>query len=215
MSAHKLDKIWLFRIVHLDNLEYLLTYGMFHKDHADADKSYINIGDSSLMQQRSEYGVSINPPNGLLGEYVPFYFGPLSPMLFNIKTGYRGITQRSQQDIIYICCNVMSVISNCKSWCFTDGHAKNAITTFYNNTTDLSNVDITLAYERYWSNNDQDFDRMRKKQAEFLVKYHVPVECVSNIVVYNEPSKQRVEEIVGRLKRNIKVHQNPSNKYYY
>lgn len=215
MSAHKLNEIWLYRIVHIDNLEYLLTHGMFYKDHVSADKNYINIGDSSLMQQRSEYAVGINPPNGLLGEYVPFYFGPLSPMLFNIKTGYRGITQRSQQDIVYICCDVMSVISNCESWCFTDGHAKNAITTFYNNTEDLKNVDIALAYERYWSNNDQDFDRMRKKQAEFLVKYQVPVECVSNIVVYNEPSKKRVEEIISRLKRNIKIHQNPSNKYYY
>jgi hypothetical protein len=105
---------------------------MYHRGHANADPNYINIGDSDLIAQRHDYPVGINPPGGALGEYVPFYFGPLSPMLLNIKTGYRGITQRPQRDIIYIACKVSDVVRHCPNWCFTDGHAKNKITTFYN-----------------------------------------------------------------------------------
>ncbi|WP_432713576.1 type II toxin-antitoxin system toxin DNA ADP-ribosyl transferase DarT [Pedobacter sp.] len=215
MASQDLSKIWLFRIIHIDNLEYSLKYGMFHKNHVNADPNYINIGDSGLIEQRSSYNVGINPPNGLLGEYIPFYFGPLSPMLLNIKTGYRGVKQRPQQDIVYICCDISSIISNCDLWCFTDGHAKNALTMFYNNIENIGNINIQLANERYWINTDQDLDKMRKKQAEFLVKFHVPAKCISNIVVYNEMSKDRVDQIIRNLNMDIKVHINPSNKYYY
>lgn len=92
-------KIWLFRIVHIDNVEYLLKNGMFTRHHALADPDYINIGDRVLINQRDDYPVNLEG-FGNLGDYVPFYFGPLSPMLLNIKTGYRGITMRPQEDIV-------------------------------------------------------------------------------------------------------------------
>jgi len=187
---------------------------MYNKNHAQADANYITIGDSILIQQRSEYPVGINPPNGLLGDYVPFYFGPLSPMLYNIATGYRAVTKRAQEDIIYICCSVKSIIDNCEQWCFTDGHAKNAITTFYNNL-DLKHVDIQLTGQRYWNNTEDDFDRMRKKQAEFLVKSHVPPNCIKNIVVYNAKSEEKVNNLVKEFKGDINIHVNPNKRFYY
>lgn len=206
MAALELNKTWLFRITHIDNLEYLLQHGMHKRSHAEADPNYVNIGDSTLIQQRNDYNVGVNPPNGQLGEYVPFYFGKLSPMLFNIKTGYRGITQRPQADIVYISCSIASIIGACNEWCFTDGHAKTAITTFYNNVDDLTNVDFTMVGERYWRNTVDDFDRMRRKQAEFLVKHHVPPNCVSNIVVYNDDASARVSNLVANSGKQINVH---------
>lgn len=213
MSIPELNKLWLYRIVHIDNLGYLLAHGMFHKTHENADPNYINIGDSVLIQQRSEYNVGVNPPNGLLGDYVPFYFGPLSPMLFNIKTGYRGIEQREQQDIVYICCSVDSILNHCEQWCFTDGHAKTAITEFYNDIDYLNQVDLQLAKQRYWNNTDEDFDRMRKKQAEFLVKHHVPSKCIGNIVVYNNDANQKVSKLIKDLGLSIGVH--TLKNFYY
>lgn len=215
MADLDLNKIWLYRIVHIDNLAYLLEHGMHQKDHPNSDKNYINIGDNKLISQRNDYPVPIDPPNGLLGEYVPFYFGPLSPMLYNIHTGYRGITKRPQEQIIYICCSIADIVDNCEAWCFTDGHAKNKITFFYNEISNLNQVDIELAYQRYWSNSEDDFDRMRKKQAEFLVKQHVPPTCISNIVVNNSEVKKKVDILVKQFGRQIKVHVNPKGKYYY
>jgi len=100
--------------VHIENVEYLLTHGMFTKNHAQADPDYINIGDTGLIAQRNDYPVGIHPPNGVVGDYVPFYFGTLSPMLLNIKTGYRGITQRPQSDIVYVVCGVSTLVDNCE-----------------------------------------------------------------------------------------------------
>lgn len=215
MPGQQPNIVRVFRIVHIDNVEYLLAHGMFTRTHAQADPNYINIGDSTLIAQRNDYPVGINPPNGHLGEYVPFYFGPLSPMLLNIKTGYRGITQRPQADIVYIVCRVNTLVEHCDEWCFTDGHAKNSITEFYNDLDDLSEVDWGMVAERHWSNTEDDFDRMRRKQAEFLVKHHVPVNCISSIVVLNQARKDFVEEIINRLGLEIPVRVNPNNQFYY
>jgi hypothetical protein len=69
--------------------------------------------------------------------------------------------------------------------------------------------------EKYWNNTEENFDRMRKKQAEFLVKDYVPVNCISCIVVYDKDNKLFVEKIVSKLDLEIPVLINPDSKYYY
>ena len=84
------NPVEIYRIVHISNVNYILENGMFSRSHKDMDPNYANIGDSNLIAQRTVHLVGINPPGGNVGDYIPFYFGPLSPMLLNIKTGYRG-----------------------------------------------------------------------------------------------------------------------------
>jgi hypothetical protein len=196
-------------------MEYLLSHGMFTRTHQKAEPGYINIGDSNLIQQRNNYPVGINPPGGYLGDYIPFYFGPLSPMLLNIKTGYRGITMRPQSEIVYVCCKLDDVVQQCGEWCFTDGHAKNLITKFYNDLSNIDEVDWDMVSARYWQPQQSDYDRMRRKQAEFLVKDYVPVSCIRAIVVFNSEKSKVLEEIINRLGLNITVVINPNNQFYY
>lgn len=205
----------IYRIVHIDNIKYLLTNGMFNRDHEMADPDYINIGDSDLIAKRHEYPVGINPPGGTLGEYVPFYFGRLSPMLLNIKTGHRGIKERPQNDIVYIVCKVDDIVVNCEEWCFTDGHAKTRITEFYNHLDDLAHIYWDKVDLRYWSSTEDDLDRMRHKQAEFLVRSHVPVQCIAAIITYNNNVAENVKQIVKELNLEIPVRVNPNRNYYY
>jgi len=209
-----IDKIWLFRIVHIDNVEYLLRNGIFNVHHAQADPDYINIGDRTLISQRDDYAVKL-AGYGNLGDYVPFYFGTLSPMLLNIKTGHRGILMRPQADIVYICCKLDQIARECPCWFFTDGHAKSAITEYYTSLDDLSHVDWKMVSERYFSNKEDDYDRMRRKQAEFLVKEHVPVNCIGSIVVLNEEKRLHLQRIVDNLNLSISVRVNPKNKFYF
>ncbi|OYQ33280.1 hypothetical protein CHU92_12875 [Flavobacterium cyanobacteriorum] len=188
--------LWIYRIIHIHNLEYLLTNGLHVRNHKNADPNYINIGDSELIAKRNTYKVKIDPPNGNLGDYVPFYFGRLSPMLLKIKNGTNGITKRSQDEIVYIVCDINNIVENCKQWCFTNGHAKNAITEFYNNLENLNEVDWNIVNERYWNNTDDDFDRMRRKQAEFLIRDYVPVVCIKWIIVNSKDSFEIVETLL-------------------
>lgn len=215
MPGQQPDIVKVFRIVHVDNVEYLLRHGLFTRTHQQADPNYINIGDTGLIGQRNDYPVATNPPNGVLGDYIPFYFGPLSPMLLNIKTGFRGITKRPQKDIVYIVCRVNTIVEHCEEWCFTDGHAKNKLTDFYTNLDDLKEVDWDVVFLGQWHNTEDDLDRMRRKQAEFLVKHHVPVGCISGIAVFDASQKTFIETILNRLDLIIPVIVNPNNQFYY
>jgi ssDNA thymidine ADP-ribosyltransferase, DarT len=213
MPGSKPNAIVLYRIVHIDNVEFILRNGMFTKNHANSDPNYINIGDSSLIAARHTYQLKIDPPGGNLGDYVPFYFGPLSPMLLNITTGYRGVTKRSQEGIVYICCKMTELTMHCGQWCFTDGHAKDTFTEFYNSLNDLNEVDWDIVKAKYWTPIQSDLDKMRRKQAEFLVKDHVPPQCIGSIIVQSTRSRKVIQRLVVNSGLNIPVHVN-INFYY-
>jgi hypothetical protein len=88
-------------------------------------------------------------------------------------------------------------------------------TGFYNDINDLDKVDWGIVSKRYWNNTDDDYDRMRRKQAEFLVKGFVPVNCVEAIVVFNEEKRTFVQNLVDSLQLNITVRVNPKNNFYF
>lgn len=215
MPGKMRENVKLYRIVHVDNLEYLLMHGMCNREHPDADPDYINIGDNDLIRNRHNYQVRINPPGGELGEYVPFYFGRLSPMLLRIKTGSNGIKAIPQKNIVYIVCKLDTVVGECEEWCFTDGHAKNKITTFYNSLDELNEVYWNKVDQRYWRNTEDDFDMMRHKQAEFLVRFRVPISCIFAFVTYTQPVADHIKKLLEKLELDILVRVNPGSNYYY
>ncbi len=200
-------------MLHIDNLEKTLKEGMYAPN-AKYDSDYINIGDEALIAQRSEFNVPI-APGGVLSDYVPFYFGGCSPMLLNIKTGYRGVRQRSQSEIVYICSHINLIINSCPDFCFTDGHAKDKLTSYYNNVADLSQIDWAVVANSFWKSTEDNPDRMRRKQAEFLVKRYVPVDCFSGIIVHDKAVRDRVMQIEDRIGTNLPVHIDINHNYYY
>lgn len=214
MPKNPPNPTYIFRMIHFKNIEYVLTNGMYHKGHEKADPNYVNIGDPGLIKDRNDYDIKIDHPGGKLGEYVPFYFAGHSPMLYQIKTGYR-VAQIPQKDIIFVCCDIEDVIRACDKWCFTDGHAKNNMSNFYNDIKELSNIDWDAVNAQMWNNTADDFDRQRKKQAEFLVKYHVPINCIKAVIVKSEEKKRQVENIISKLKLEIPVKVDIHNKLYY
>ena len=85
MDANK--NMNIFRLIHFDNLEDTLRNGMYSRNRGHIVPNFVNIGDTTLIKQRETFTVPVNPPNGNLGDYIPFYFAGHSPMLLNIKTG--------------------------------------------------------------------------------------------------------------------------------
>lgn len=213
MSTDYLKKP-IFRMVHIGNLEYLLRNGICTRNHVLADPGYISIGNSEIIQRRSHNPVRIDPPGGELGDYVPFYFGGHSPMLLNIKTGY-GVEQRDQADLVFIVCIIEDIIRNCSEWCFTDGHGKKVITSFYNSTDDLDKIDWVAVHAQYWYDCEEDWDRSRKKQAEFLIRNYVPVSCIKCLIVFNGQRKKAVDNMVFHLGLNIPVHVDTKKQLFY
>ena len=200
-------------MTHIDNLPIILKDGMYAPN-VKMYPEYINIGDVSLIEQRGVFYVPV-PPGGVLADYVPFYFGGHSPMLLNIKTGHRGVQRREQRDIVFLCTHIDIVTKACSEFCFTDGHAKDRMTAFFNNLVDLDKVDWTVVEEQYWYSAEDKPDRMRRKQAEFLVKTHVPISCLSGIIVLDEAAKQKVEQAMDEAGINLPIFVDTKRKYYY
>ncbi len=206
--------IRLYRIVHLQNVEYIIKNGLYTRSSSNFDPSYIDIGDSQLIAQRHDYPAKLEGC-GNLGEYVPFYFAGHSSMLLNIKTGFRGITKRPQYEIIYIVCKLDDILSNCHEWFFTDGHAKDIFSNHFNDLEDLSMIDWDMVLEQYWRPTEDDYDRQRRKQAEFLIRDHVPVICIEQIVVKDNPRKKLIKNIMEKFNLSINVQVDTKSRLYY
>ncbi|WP_026262545.1 type II toxin-antitoxin system toxin DNA ADP-ribosyl transferase DarT [Spirosoma panaciterrae] len=214
MSLPVPEPVWIHRIVHEQNLPDILRHGMFCRRAIPEDPNYIFIGDNQLTQDRHEYPVPLEN-YGNLGDYVPFYFGPLSPMLLNIKTGHRGITKRPQEEIIYISCKVDSIVKAGLRFVFTDGQAKDRLTVFYQSLDDLDKIDWEVVKAKYWHNTEDDWDRQRRKQAEFLVYEKVTANLIDAIVVFNKEKADFVNGLLKQEGRSIPVYINPGNRFYY
>lgn len=213
MSVTPYIQYHLFRMLHIDNLERVLREGMYAPN-ARFDPAYVNIGDEALIAQRGEFNVPI-APGGVLSDYVPFYFGGCSPMLLNIKTGYRGIRKRSQSEIIYLCTHIETIIKRCPEWCFTDGHAKDKLTAYYNQLDGLALIDWDTVTNKYWSSTPEDPDKMRRKQAEFLVRTHVPTTCLSGAIVHDEAAEAKTRGIMNSVGIILPIHIDKKHNYYY
>ena len=98
---------------------------------------------------------------------------------------------------------------------FTDGHAKDRLTSFFTTRDDLKEVDWEVIGSRYWNNTPEDDTRQRRKQAEFLVRDHVPPDCIGAIVVYDKEMCDFAAEIIQRLELSIAVHIDSKSKFYY
>lgn len=85
------EKALIFRITHIANVPWILENGLYCRSAAEQDPRFVEIGNPDLIDKR-KHRVVPAPPGGTLSDYVPFYFTPYSPMLYNIKTGWRGIT---------------------------------------------------------------------------------------------------------------------------
>jgi hypothetical protein len=93
MSNLNPQKALIFRITHVSNVAWILANGLHCSNSGHSDPNYVPIGNSEIITRRAARIVPI-APGGTLSDYVPFYFTPYSPMLYNIKTGRVGVTQR-------------------------------------------------------------------------------------------------------------------------
>src|SRR5207253_1267547 len=111
---------------------------------------------------------------GRLSDYVPFYFDPLSPMLYAIHRGVVAGFNGDQRSIIHLVSTVQAIKNEQLPFIFTDGHASMAYTKFYDRLSNLSQVDWSIFTQKHWMNTLDDQDRKRRRQAELLVHNFFP-----------------------------------------
>ncbi len=212
MSDLNPTKAFIFRSVHVANVPWILEHGMHCRSASNQDPNYVNIGSASLIDKRSRRVVPI-PPGGTLSDYVPFYFTPFSIMMFNIKTGYGGITRRDNKDIIIFVSSIHKLRELGLPFVFTNQHAHPIDTDYYSDIADLRHVDWALLQSRDFKTSDADPGKQSRYQSEALVHRHLPLSAVLGIVCYNDEVKHEIEAMMQARGQNISVKTLP--KWYF
>ena len=190
-------------MIHIENIPHVLKHGITHRNSPNKNEKFVTIGDVSLIDLRSTKSVqvdngdfqNINAPSIILGDFIPFYFGTRMPMLYVMQNGGNFVERATPaQDIVYLKCLLVDVISSCKSYFFSDVHATDKYVTFYDKSKleDLPTlIDWNAVKSSYWG-GEENLNIKRKKQAEFLVSDDVPSKCITAFGCYNEIAKQKL-----------------------
>lgn len=198
----------LYRMTHIDNIPHILKHGITHKNSKNFNPDYKDIGDVNLISRRDEKIVSIT--NGTqneikrikIGDFIPFYFGVRMSMLYNIQYGI-NVERVDPEKVVYIVINMNKIIENGYEFYFSDGHAYDGLTTFYdgNYIKKINDIlDFQAIKSNYWG-GEENFHVKRKKQAEFLVKGDIPYSFVENFICYNAEARLYSRDLGIELKR--------------
>lgn len=202
------EKAYIFRIVHRDNLPWILDNGLYSGNGDQSAATWVNIGNTELISKRASHPVR-QEPFGVLNDYVPFYFTPFSPMARNINTGWAGIKQRSNDEILILVSDLYRVQQLGLKFVFTDSHAYYRWANFYKNLNELINIDWDILQRRDFARDDNDPGKFERYQAEALIYQHCPVEALSGIFCYNSEVTQWVEGQINARELNIGVKSGP------
>lgn len=199
------EKALIWRIVHLNNLPWILDNGLHCGNSAVKAPDWVNIGNPELIDKRANHPVPL-PPCGGLNDYVPFYFTPFSPMLRNIHTGWGGIQKRPNEEIVILVSSLHHVAGLSLPFLFTDCHAYYQWAVFYADLTDLDKIDWQLLQARDFKRDPEDPAKFERYQAEALIYQHLPVSGLLGIVCYTEALKQRIEQEIQARNLNLPVY---------
>lgn len=183
----------IYHITDIDNLESIVGSGGLMSDAAlvDDDEHQV-IGYSHIKLRRLEQLTVDCVDDRYVGEFVPFYYCPRSPMLYTINQGSTGRPVGCQSEIVHLVSTVEHGMNANSDWAFSDGNAGASHTSFYNDFNELADLNWTSIDATYWSG------RQHQKQSEFLVADFFPWSSIIKIGCYDQDAVNRVNAVLGR-----------------
>jgi hypothetical protein len=190
----------IYHITAIQNLTSIINSGgiMSLNRLREGKTNYTNIAYESIQDRRSTKLVPCGA-GGSLHDYVPFYFAPRSPMLYTIHRGNVEGYSQGQQQILHLVTTAESVNDRGLAYVYTDGHAVMEYSDFYDDIEYLylePIIDWELMEARYWFDTEEDPDRKRRRQAEFLVYNFFPWHLVTEIGVINPTIQAQVSNLL-------------------
>jgi hypothetical protein len=177
----------------------IVAAGRIEATNVRQTRHFVNIANRDIQDRRAVRAVHAGP-GGTLHDYVPFYFGPRSPMLYAIKTGFVPGYDGGQDDVIYLVSSTEAVVTAARPFVFTDGHAAMDYSEQFDDLGHLDKIDWPLMTSTYWSATNDDPDRKTRRQAEFLVYRFLPCSAIERIVSASHERVQQIRTILnGRL----------------
>lgn len=203
------EKALIFRITHIANVPWILINGLHCKSAEIMDPNFVQIGNPELIIKRATRDVPI-PPGGSLSNYIPFYFTPFSMMMYNIHTGYRGIRQFPNRDIVILVSSLRSLEESDVQAVFTDRHAYLRTAQFFNSLDELSEIDWDILQQKDFRHDPDDPEKTDRYQAEALIHRHLPVERLAGIVCHGANEKRTLNRQREEIGMQLEIVAQPS-----
>lgn len=202
--------VLLYHITHIDNLRSILqNNGLLAQAIVQKDvQTYIDVANSDIQSRRSRTKIPI-ATGGNLHDYVPFYFAPRSPMLYSVC--HQGGIE--QEKMIYFMTNTEMIEQNSLAFVFTDAHAIMMFTNFYDDLTELEQIDWDIMKATVWADDTNHPNRKSKRQAEFLVHEKVPLEVCIGFATMNAKMQQELQTILDEF--NIEIPIGVRRQFYF
>jgi len=198
------EKALIWRIVHRDNLPWILDNGLHCANSGILSPNYVNIGNPDLIDKRRHRAVPI-APRGTLADYVPFYFTPFSVMMKNIHSGW-SVQQRRNEEIVILVSSLHRIKELGLPFVFTNAHAYPHWTSYYSDLEQLNQIDWNILQHRDFKRDPDDPRKMERYQAEALIYRHLPIEGLMGVICYTDAVKRRIEQERQRRNLNLSVH---------
>lgn len=144
-----------------------------------------------------------------MSDYVPFYFTPWSPMLYNIVTGYRGVPMLARDTIVMLVVSLRTLADRDLPFVFTDGHALPVTARYSSALEDLDRIDWHLLNRRDFRRDPEDPGKLDHYQAEALVHRQLPLNALTGIACYDASSRASVEAMAGEAGVQVRVRVHP------
>jgi hypothetical protein len=115
-------------------------------------------------------------------------------MLLNIKTGYGGIRQRANEEIVVLVSSLPALRTHGVRYVYTDRHAYLRTARFFDDLSRLEMaVDFDLLQRRDFRRDVERPDKVERYQAEALAYRFVPVGALLGIGCYTASIKTELE----------------------
>jgi len=201
------QKALIFRITHRDNLPHLLEHGIHCRNSKHVNPNFVEIGNPSIIGRRQLRAVDV-PPGGTLADYVPFYFTPCTPMLYNILTGYNGLQKRTRSEIVILVSSLDRLEQAGIHFVVADRNATLATANLGSGRGALGSLPWDAWRAQDFKRDPEDPAKMERYQAEALVHQILPPSALGGIITYDRATQLSVTETVASAQSTtpVRVH---------
>ena len=180
----------IYHITDVANLPGIIAAGGLISDSRLAGNTQTAIGYGHIKQRRM---TQIRVPccdNRYVGEFVPFYYCPRSPMLYTINMGNTGRPRGCQSSIVHLVSTFEFGTSLGAAWAVSDGNAGAFHSIFYTGPNALVVLNWTAIRATSWSG------LVHQKHAEFLVADAFPWHGIIKIGCHDSATVQKVKQVM-------------------
>lgn len=204
-----LNATLLYHITDVCNLPSILQSGVLLSDAALVQHKVgnTNIAHTHIKERRmTQYRVPC-AGNRFVGEFVPFYYCPRSPMLYTVNQGLTGRPAGCQNTIVHLVTTVAWALSLKRPWAISDNNAGSALAEFSDDIATLDVLDWKAIETHYWR------ECKMAKAAEFLVADHFDWRAIQAIGCHNAATAQKVTQALQGHPHQPII--NVQNGWYY